>query len=68
MCDDYEREKNSERKNVRCVQKKMRSKVDTEMDDHTQADIFTNELKKYIKVMNEREEHNFGSLLTYYEF
>ena len=41
----------------------MRSKVDTEMDDHTKANIFTNELKKYMKVMNELEEQNFGSLL-----
>ena len=44
MFDDYDREKNIERKNVRCVQKKRRSKVDTEMDGHTIADIFTNEL------------------------
>ena len=35
MCDDYEREKNIKRKNVRCVQKKMRRKVDTKMVDHT---------------------------------
>ena len=63
MCDNYEREKNIERKNVRSVHKKVRSKVDTEMDDHTKVDIFTNELKKYMKVMNELEEQNFGSLL-----
>ena len=41
----------------------MRSKVDTEMDDHTKADIFTNQLKKYMKIMNELEEQNFASLL-----
>ena len=63
MCDDYEREENLERKNVRSVHKKVRSKVNTEMDDQTKVDIFTNELKKYMKVMNELEEHNFGSLL-----
>ena len=63
MCDDYESEKNIERKNVRCVQKKMKSKVDTEMDDHKKAGIFTNELKKYMKVMNDLEEQNFRSLL-----
>ena len=33
------------------------------MDDHTKVDIFINELKKYMKVMNDHEEHNFGSLL-----
>ena len=68
MFDDYEREKNIERKNIerkmfRCEQKKMRSNVNTEMDDHTKVDIFANELKKYMKVMNELEEQNFGSLL-----
>ena len=63
MCDDNEREKNMEKTNFRCVKKKMRRKVDTEIDDHTKADIFTNELKKYMKVMNELKEHNFGSLL-----
>ena len=35
MCDDYERDKNLERKNVRSVHKKVRSKVNTEMDDQT---------------------------------
>ena len=34
-----------------------------EMDDHTKVDIFTNELKKYMKVMNELQKQNFGSLL-----
>ena len=63
MCDDYEREKNLERKNSRCVQKKGKSKVNMQIDDHTKVDIFTNELNKYMKVMNELEEHNFGSLL-----
>ena len=33
------------------------------MDDHTKVNIFANELKKYMKVMNELEEQNFGSLL-----
>ena len=42
---------------------KVRSKVNTEMDDHTKVDIFTNELKKYMKVMNELEEQNVSSLL-----
>ena len=64
MCEDYERQKNLERKNFISVDKKVRSKVNTEMDDHTKVDIFTNELKKYMKVMNELEEQNFGSLLT----
>ena len=41
----------------------MRNKVNTEMDDHTTVDIFANELKKYLKVMNELEEQNVGSLL-----
>ena len=50
MCDDYEREKNLERKTVRSVHKKVRSKVNTEVNDHTKVDIFTNELKKYMKV------------------
>ena len=63
MFDDYEGEKNIERKNVRCEQNKMRSNVNTEMDDHTKVDIFANELKKYMKDMNELEEQNFGSLL-----
>ena len=63
MFDDYEREKNIERKNFRCEQKKVRNKVNTEMDNHTKVDIFANELKKYMKVMNELEEKNVGSLL-----
>ena len=41
--DDYEREKNLDRKNVRSVHRKVRSKVNT---NHTKVDIFTNELKK----------------------
>ena len=63
LSDDYEREKNLERTNSRCLQKKVRSKVNTEMDDHIKVDIFTNELKKYMQVINELEEQNFGSLL-----
>ena len=41
----------------------MRSNVNTEMDDHTIVHIFANDLKKYMKVMNELEEQNVGSLL-----
>ena len=40
MFNDYEREKNIERKNFGCEQKKVRNKVNTEMDDHTKVDIF----------------------------
>ena len=54
--DNYEREKNLERKTVRSVHKKVRGKDNTEMDVHTKVDIFTNELKKYMKVMNELEK------------
>ena len=50
MCDDYEREKTLERKTVISVSKKVRSKVNTEENYHTKVDIFTNELKKYMKV------------------
>ena len=49
--------------NFTSVQKKVRSKVNSEMDDHTKVDIFTNELKIYMKFMYELEEHHFGSLL-----
>ena len=58
MFDDYEWEKNIERKSFRCEQKKVRNKVNTEIDDHTKVNIFANELKKYMKVMNELEEQN----------
>ena len=51
MCDNYEREKNLERKTVRSVHKKVRSKDNTEMDEHTKVDIFTNEFTKYMKVL-----------------
>ena len=61
--DDYEREKNIERKSFPCEQNKERNKVNTEMNDHTKVNIFANELKKYMKVMNELEEQNCGSLL-----
>ena len=33
------------------------------MDNHTKVDIFTNDLKKNLKAMNELEEQNCGSLL-----
>ena len=62
MFDDYEREKTIGRKNCICEQNKERNKVNTEMDDHTKVNIFANELKKYMKVLNELEEENFGSL------
>ena len=39
MCDDYKREKNLERKNVISVHKKVRSKINTEMEDHTSGSI-----------------------------
>ena len=58
MFDDYQREKNIERKNFTCEQNKERNKVNTEMDDHTKVNIFANELKEYMKVMNELEEQN----------
>ena len=58
MYEDYERENNLERKNVRSVQKKLRSKVNTEMGDHAKVVIYTNELKKNMKAMHELEEHN----------
>ena len=51
------------RKNFRCEQKKVRNKVNTEMDNHTKVNIFANELNKYMKVLNELEEQNVGSLL-----
>ena len=44
MCDDYEREENLERNNFRSVHKKVRSKVNTEIDDQTKVDIFRNGL------------------------
>ena len=56
MYDDYERQKNIERKHFGSVQKKVRSKLNMKMDDHTKVGIFTNELKKYMKVMNEVQE------------
>ena len=34
-----------------------------EMEDHTKVVLYANELKKYMKVLNELEEQNFGSLL-----
>ena len=63
MFDDYERKKNIDRKNFTCEQNKERNKVNTEIVDHIKVNIFANELKKYMKVMNELEEPNFGSLL-----
>ena len=63
MFDDSERETNIERKSFTCEQNKERNKVNTEMDDNTKVNIFANEFKKYMKVMNELEEQNFGSLL-----
>ena len=64
ICEDYDREKYLERKNIRSVHKKVRRKVNTEMDHHTKVVIYTNELKKYVKAINELEEQNFGSLLN----
>ena len=57
------RERKILRGKILCEQNKERNKVNTEMDDHTKVNIFANELKKYMKVMNELEEQNFGSRL-----